>query len=351
MFVTYPIAAVADNWIHESICYAFSTVCNAINAGNPLPGWPEILPAQHRDALKAKTALPKLLQTFSVEAKKLSNPQRTDFLRLLAQQNQITGLLDGSAPVPVTADVLLPLVGAAKTVCDEGFSLLKNTTVRDAHYKIVWDSLKSKACPFCGFEPFDSPTLHRENEDHYLSRKIYPLAAANLNNLVPMGSKCNTSYKGQTDVLHINGVRRKVLNPYGDIRADISLINSEPLGNPDCTPIWKIDLVPDIEETQTWENIFSIRIRIMENQLRNYDDWIGDLRGWFEVHNLNEVTDDARLFDELNKFSAYLKNSKEAGPVFLKSKVVDMLTHHCLNGDRALVAMIRDALPKQLLAA
>lgn len=352
MFVTYPIVAIADNWIHESICYAFSTVCNAINAGKSVPKWPDILPEQHRGALGTKIALPKLVKKFAAEARKLSSPQRTEFLKLFAQQNQIAGLLDSTAPVPVTTDVMIPLVTAAKAVCDEGFALLEKTGVRDVHYKIIWDSLLSKTCPFCGFEPFDAPTLHREDEDHYLARNSYPLAAANLHNLVPMCGKCNKRFKGQIDVLHINQLRRKALNPYGDIRADFSLINSEPIGNPDYTPVWKIDLVPDIEEVQTWENIFSIRARIMENQLvRNYDAWLDDLKGWFEVRNLNEVTDDARLFDEINKFAAYLKSSKEAGPVFLKSKVADMWTHHCLNGDKALVAMIRDALPKQLLAA
>lgn len=352
MFVTYPVEAISDNRIHESICYAFSTVCNAINESISVPKWPDTLPEQHRGVLGTKTALPKLLKKFEMEAKKLTLDQRTEFLKLFAQQNQITGLLDGTIPVPITDAALAPLVIAAKAVCDEGFLLLEKTGVRKAHYKIIWDSLISKTCPFCGFEPFDSPTLHREDEDHYLARKIYPLAAANLHNLVPMGSKCNVSYKGQADVLHMHGIRRKVLNPYGDIRADISLINSEPLGRTDKTPVWKVDLVPDIEEVQTWENIFSIRARITENQLAHYyETWLDDLIDWIKDHNPREPIDDALLVDAIDEFAAYSKKYLEAGHISLRSKVAEMLSHHCLNGDKALVAMIRDALPKQLLAA
>jgi len=347
MFVTYPIEATANNWIHECICTVFETICNSINDGNTIPNWPDILPSEHRDDLCSRRTLPKLLEKFSIEANKLANADRTDFLSVILQQNQIAGLLDSSAPIPVTNDELKPLIDAAKAVCDEGFSLLTKTGVRDDHYSIIWNSLTSKTCPFCGMEPFDSPKLHREDEDHYLARSIYPLAAANFCNLIPMGSKCNESYKGQVDILHFNGNRRKALNPYGADCADITLVNSV-LGGADHIPEWQIDLIPDVEEAQTWENVFSIRIRLTESVLKPYYfNWLGEIPDWFEHSQVDEHIDDDSLLAQLESFAAYKRKHKDTGPGFLKHKVIEMLIHHFRQGNVHLIAMIRSSLPKQ----
>lgn len=350
MFVTYPSQAAANNWIHDSICSAFNTICRSINSGGNVPDWPNVLPVKNRDALKAKRALPKKLATFTVEAKKLSDADRTKFLDLLEQQNQIAGLLDGSVSVPVVSKALKPLVAAAKAVCDEGFLLLAKTKVRNAQYKIIWDNFKNKTCPFCGCEPFDSPTLHREDADHYLARSIYPLAAANLYNLVPMGGKCNSLYKGKKDILYLKKVRRKALNPYGNDSADISLLNSIPFGSPNDIPKWKIDLVPNSEEVRTWENVFSIRKRLTDSVLSPYFFiWLSELTGRFEEARADDRIDDAELIHLLEKHAAYAKKYKEAGPGFLKDKVFEMLAYHCRIGNHRLIAMIRSSLPKAVV--
>lgn len=352
MFVTYPIEATADNWIHESICYAFVTICKSIDTDTVLPTWPDMLPNQYKEELRTRRSLPQKLKTFETEAKKLSVAQRTAFLQLMEQQNQIAGLLDGSLPTPVLSEDIKSLLDAAKEVCNEGFSLLGKTSVRYTHYKIVYDSLKRKDCPFCGFEPFDAPSLHNEDDDHYLARSIYPLAAANLQNIVPMGSKCNQRYKGQIDLLHFNDGRRKALNPYGNKYADVSLINSSPFGGPNDAPIWQIDLVPDCEEVRTWEIVFSIRTRLTESVLNPYFyTWLSELPEWFECWNLNESIDNDQLLLQLDKFAAYKKRHKESGPGFLKEKVVEMLVYHCRNGNNRLITMIRSSLLRQTATA
>ncbi len=347
MFVTYPIEATADNWIHDCIFSVFKTICDALDNGKTIPAWPEILPTQHQNSLSSKRTLPTLIKQFEAEAAKLTNVDRANFIRLFFQQNLIAGLLNGSEVIPIIADELKSIIEVAKAVCDEGFSLLTNTEVRDQHYLVIYDSLKIKTCPFCGIEPFDSPKLRRENLDHYLARSIYPLSAANFHNLVPMCSKCNQRYKGQIDILHNNGNRRKAFNPYGIDCADINLLNSIIVGA-DRIPEWQIDLVPDIEETQTWEDVFSIRIRLTENALNPcYFDWLGEIPDWFSVSQINEHIDNENLLTNLEAFAAYKSKHKDPGIGFLKHKVIEMLVHHFRQGNEHLIAMIRSSLPKQ----
>jgi len=221
--------------------------------------------------------------------------------------------------------------------------------VREVHYKTIYDNLKSKTCPFCGTEPFDPPSLASEDEDHYLARSIYPLAAANLSNLVPMGSKCNQRYKGKIDILHVGGNRRKALNPYGVVAADISLVNSQPMAGINGKPNWKIDLVPDAEEIYTWESVFLIRKRLAESIFEPYfDTWISELPDWFLIAKVDENVDDESLITELEKFVAYKTKHREQGAGFFKNKVFEFLAYHCRQGNGNVIAMLRSCLPKPL---
>lgn len=351
MFFTYPVQAIENNWIHDCIKYALEKICEAQDANQVVPGWPEIIPEAHRNSLASRKTLPKLLDAFTKEAGELSSADRAEFLEGFRQQNLIAGLLDGSVAVPVFKEELQPLLGAAKAVCDEGFSLLSKLDVRRGHYRLIYTHLKSKTCPFCGMEPFDAPALASEDEDHYLARSTYPLAAANFANLAPMGGKCNQRYKGQVDILHLNGRRRKALNPYGNILADISLVNSIPFGGDVGKPVWQIDVMPDVEETRTWESVFSIRTRLTESVFNPYfDSWISELPDWFAIANIDVNVDHESLISALENFVAYKTRHREQGAGFFKSKVFEFLAHHCKQGNEHVIAMIRSCLPKPLAA-
>lgn len=351
MFVTYSRLAVADNWVHDFICTALTSICRSEDEGRAAPSWSELLDQLGRDPLRHKRTLPKLLQAFALEAANSSHEARDLFLSFLGRQNQIEELLDGSAEIPIVEEGIGPMVVAAQAVFEEGFSLLSKTRLRDDHYKIIWNNLENKTCPFCGLEPFDAPDLRREDEDHYLLRAAYPLAAANLFNLVPMGGKCNKLYKGRIDILRSENGRRRALNPYGSLHLDISLIDSDPFGHDD-KPDWRITLLPDTEEARTWEDVFSIRERLTKSVLAPYfDTWLDELPDWFQVRGANDSISDESLMDILDGFTAYKAKHKEIGPGFLKHKVLEMLTHHCRKGNQRLIAMIRASLPRQLNAA
>jgi hypothetical protein len=347
MLFAYSGLAKEDNWVHDCIQSALERICEALDAHSAVPGWPEIIPEAHRGSLENRRTLPKLLKKFEEEASKLSSMDRADFLTGFWQQNQISGLLDGSVAIPVFNKKLESLLSAAKAVCDEGFLLLSKVGVRKQHYEIIYTHLVSKTCPFCGMEPFDAPVLASEDEDHYLPRSVYPLAAANFNNLAPMGGKCNQRYKGMVDILHKDGARRKALNPYGDVLVDISLINSTPLGGDGGRPGWKIDLVPDIEEAHTWEDVFSIRNRLTESVFNPYfDSWISELPDWFVVAKIDANADDDALIFELERFVSHKEKHREHGAGFFKSKIFEFLAHHFKQGNIHVIAMIRSCLPK-----
>lgn len=347
MLFTYPVQAIENNCIHECIQYALEKICEALDANQEVPGWPEIIPEAHRDLLASRKTLPKLINNVAEEAGKLSSADRTEFLRGFRQQNLIAGLLDGSVAVPAFEAKLQRLLGAVKALCDEGFSLLSKLDIRGAHYELIYANLDSKTCAFCGMEPFDAPGLASEDEDHYLARSIYPLAAANFANLVPMGSKCNKLYKGQVDILYFNGIRRTALNPYGAVSADISLINSTPFGGSFGRPSWNIDLIPNVQETQTWESVFSIRRRLTIGVFDpHFDIWISELPDWFEFVEIDASVDNESLISELEKFVAYKTRHREQGAGFFKGKVFEFLAHHFRQGNEHVIAMIRSCLPK-----
>lgn len=352
MLFTYPIQAIEDNWVHDCIRAALERICDAIDTGQPVPAWPEVIPERYRQSLMRRRTLPVRLRSFEEEARKLSAPERAEFLSGFRHQNQIAELLNGTLAVPTFGEALRPLVVAAASVCDEGFSLLGKEALRDKHYRIIYSHLKFKACPFCGYEPFEAPSLAREDEDHFLLRTEYPLAAANLANLIPMGGRCNQRYKRTADILHDdNRVRRKALDPYGDATADISLLRSDLMGGGDGKPLWHIDLVPDIEETRTWDRVFSIRRRLTASVFDDrFDTWISELRDWFIECQVDANVNDAQLSTELNRFVRYKARHREEGAAFFKVKVFEFLSHHFSNGNNQVVAMIRSCLPSRTVA-
>lgn len=347
MLFTYPTQAIEDNWIHDCIRAALEIICDAIDAGQPVPAWPEVLPERYRHILTRRRTLRTRLGMFAKEAQKLSIRDRAEFLSGFQHQNQIAELLDGTLAVPAFREALQPLYLAAASVCAEGFSLLGEEALRDKHYGIIYNHLKFKACPFCGYEPFEAPSLAREDDDHFLLKTKYPLAAANLANLVPMGSRCNQRYKRTADVLHGEDlVRRRALNPYGNATADISLLRSNLMGSGDGNPSWHIDLIPDSEETHTWDRVFSIRRRLTASVFDGrFDTWISELEDWFIETNVDASVNDVQLSTVLNRFVGYKARHREEGPAFFKVKVFEFLSHHFSNGNNQVIALIRSCLP------
>ena len=144
--------------------------------------------------------------------------------------NRIAELLSGASECP-TIDALPEVVQIpVGELFGFAFDLLAELEVRDQHYATIYAAAPAHVCPFCGTEYFDAPGAVREPLDHYLKKSQYAFAAVNLRNLVPMGHKCNSGYKGASDLLRRDdGSRRVAFDPYNHGAVRVSLDASQAL--------------------------------------------------------------------------------------------------------------------------
>jgi hypothetical protein len=153
------------------------------------------------------------------------------------------------------------------------------------HYKIVYNQITNKVCPFCGLEKLNNPDLYNQDYDHILYKGDYPLCAVNMRNLIPMGTDCNQIYKRTKDVLYDDMLtRRKFLYPYSNaLQVSFSLNGSIlPKGGGD-KGTWNITIVPDNEYTRTWDSVFCIIERCKKNELEAFfDNWLGVFKSYLK---------------------------------------------------------------------
>ena len=225
---------------------------------------------------------------YAAAAGKLSVPERQQVLACLVQQNRIADLVTCSTDCESLSDLPKAIQAPVAELFGFAFELLTGLGVRDRHYHAIYTAVPYHVCPFCGCEYFDAPGAPREDLDHYLPKSLYPFAAANLRNLVPMGMKCNERYKLAQDILRdAAGVRRRSFDPYAERHLKVVLDNSVPFGGADGqTPDWQIDFDPDSVECTTWDNVFHVRERIKRDVLdASFWQWLRDFSAWFNSHS------------------------------------------------------------------
>lgn len=344
MLFGYPVAATQDNWLHECIVEAVRNVHAAVDAGKRYPGWPQILPDAQRAKLKSRTGLRERVKAYDRAIRKLSKDDRDVVLEAVEAENRISDLLSGACDCN-TIDGLPDVVrDPVDALFGFAFGLLAELDVRDVQYAAIYAAAPEHMCPFCGTEYFDAPGAAREALDHYLTRSRYPFAAANLRNLVPMGHKCNSSYKLASDLLRrADGTRRVAFDPYNHTTISVVLDGSDPFdGKTPNTPKWKIEFVPDTAAVQTWDDVFSIRERYLHSHLDpDFARWLGSFQRWARSVGLQAETDD-KLVAALRKYEEYLGASGMQDRAFLKAAVFRMLRRHCEAGHQRLKDQLRD---------
>jgi hypothetical protein len=243
----YPIEATNDNWLHECLCEAIAAIHNHIDSDKNYPEWPAILSDKYQERLRASTGLRDHLEVYASELRKLSKPNHDHILQAIADQNKIPQLLSGCCDCAIIDDLPKPIQPYIEKLFIYAFDKLKDLGVRDSHYAVIYDSIPHRVCSFCGIEYMDAPGARREDLDHYLPKSLYPLAAANLRNLVPMGHKCNSKYKLGTDLLRKgDGTRRVAIDPYDHTTISVLLDDSEPFDGEECNiPKWVMRFDPD----------------------------------------------------------------------------------------------------------
>lgn len=332
MLSVYPIAATAENWVHEALAEKVRRAVAALDEGRPTPLWADDVPAdlQNREALSAR------YEEFCVAAGRLGPRQRAKIVGALEAQNNIPAVFDGVTPCPRLETLPARVRTSIKDLFAAGFDTLKALKVRDRQFATIFTSPNGKYCPFCGIEPFEAPGLAREDLDHYLPKHLYPLAGANLRNLAPMGSKCNSAYKLSQDVIcDGTGQRRRCFDPYGDQHAQVSLVGSRPFeGNvvdPFPLPAWQIDLLGEPDKVATWDQVFRIRLRYEGKVNAHFRDWVEQFAVWCD-REVGDIVTRGQVVDALDRYmlAVLLRDHGEAA--HLKRGTFEMLRLRCQEG-------------------
>jgi len=340
----YPIAATQDNWLHDCLCEAVRVIHAAVDANKKYPVWPTVLPKAHRDTLKSRTGLRDRLKAYNTAVRKLAKAERDIVLDALDSENRIGDLLSGACEC-ATIDGLPEIVqGPVAELFGFAFCLLTDLALRDQQYAVIYATIPERVCPFCGMEAFDAPGAAREALDHYLTRSRYAFAAANLRNLVPMGHKCNSSYKLARDLLRRDdGSRRVAFDPYNHTKISVSLDDSEPFaGATENTPKWKIRFEPETPAVPTWDEVFSVRERYRRDVLDPcFRSWL-DLFAKAARRDGVQADSDAALIAALKRLEDGYEDNGLQDRAFLKAAVFRMLRYHCEAGNKRLLEQLRN---------
>lgn len=345
MLYGYPVEAVAENWLHETLCAVVNTINAKASANEKLPDWPEIIPEAGREALKRKTGLESRINNLNKAFIKLTPDERITVLAALTRQNNISALTSCECDCLTFVELPVLVQNEIKELFLYAFGLLTDLKIRDRHYAIIYNAAAHHVCPFCGLEFFEAPGQRREDYDHYLLKDVYPLAAANLRNLVPMGGKCNSSYKKMQDILkNDDGIRRRSFNPYNNSGVAVSLDNSVPFEGNNGQPRWQIEFAPATEESTTWENVFHIRDRYIRNVLDpDFKGWLRTFGNWCRVATIAPTTGE-ELIGALDRYIITLEEQGLSDRAFLKVAVFKMLRAHCAEKNQRLIEFLFESL-------
>ena len=285
-----------------------------------------------------KTSLFRQIRLIIAENNFLDHAQRDVIRRCINSQNSIPDLFDGESLLVALPDDLRPeLTTALSDLFKTAFVLLSNLGIRDRQYEKIYQEIPARVCAFCGIEPLDAPVpeIPRESLDHYLALSLYPFAGVNLRNLAPMGHKCNSSHKGAANILlNQNGSRRRCFDPYGDLTARVSLLNSRPFEGETkqlfVLPDWEIDLEGEGEEVATWDSVFGIRARYKNNVLdAEIRGWIDHFAQWWTREVQVVPTDTSAVVALLERYIASVIQEGFGDHTFLKRATFEMLAHQC----------------------
>lgn len=325
----YPIAATAENWVHDAVYSKVKSALEALNNGDAAPNWADTM----HTALADREALETRYNVFLSAANGLSIRQRAKVLRVLEDQNNIPAVFDGVAACPQIAAAPARIRKPIAALFTAAFDALKSFKIRDRLYEIIFEDLPGKCCPFCGIEPFEAPGLAREDMDHYLPRSLYPFAGANLRNLAPMGGKCNRAYKQAVDVIcDSTGQRRRCFDPYGENRAEVSLLASRPFGgggtDPFPLPVWQVDLLGDAELVATWDQVFQIRRRYEGKVQAHFREWMEHFAIWCQGQ-VGLVTTRQEVIAALSRYLDFVLQRTHDDGAHLRRAMFQMLRQQC----------------------
>jgi hypothetical protein len=333
---SYSPVGFQDNWLHDTLIEMLTTDMARVDGGLARVAWPTCIPLEHREVLRRKYGLRNRRATLLDRYEALGVPDRTDVRGALARHNAFPAIFDDGLPCVCLSDLAAVIRDPIKSLFEFAFDLLSDLGLRDTNYKRLYDELDYKVCAFCGVELLDAPGQKREALDHYLPIAAYPFAGTNFRNLSPMGTKCNSRYKLQQDILldSATGNRRACCDPYDSPTISLSLNDSRPFDglrvNLVTCPEWAIQWEGgDPEKLRTWESVFAISERYRESSLNpNFRGWIDHFCQWAARQPKN-ANSPALLCALLRDFAEIVVPEGIAESAFLKRATFQMLARRC----------------------
>lgn len=277
----------------------------------------DLFPAWFRPTLEAKTCT--LDAEFGevhalLHAVGMDEGNRRQIYDQLVNTNRIQELCNATLPVPVNGiDWKSDLGKSIKALMDRLYTSLDLAIFRRGNVTASptqqlyseFIQLNKYLCPFCGLGRYKNVLgPRREDFDHYMHKSSYPLAAANMRNLVPACGICNQDYKGSKDVLADGAA----FYPYADIpevRIEVTCDNFPSLTDFNDQGQWSVavDLeVPDATaapKLQAWDRVYGIKKRLKDEVQEFCEEW------------MNEVTDECMEVIDQGKFVELISSAKE----------------------------------------
>ena len=71
MLFGYPPAATQNNWLHDCVLEAVTSVHALVDAEKRYPAWPKILPDTHPTTLESRTGLRDRLKAYNIALRQL----------------------------------------------------------------------------------------------------------------------------------------------------------------------------------------------------------------------------------------------------------------------------------------
>lgn len=196
---------------------------------------------------------------------------------------------------------------------------------KTSYYKTLILKNQFKECPCCGFG--DIKSIYSEGHspyDHYLPQKHYPFSAINFHNLVPMCHTCNSTYKGETDILQGD---KKIFYPFSNIHPNIEvyvtvskkhlpmLITSiEDNGDFLESDAIAVNFNIDDDKIESWNSIFKIKGRYFAKIADYRVAWLNDVREKYKIDK-----DRIQNYSFLDAFDDIIKSDSNKHLGFLKS--------------------------------
>lgn len=230
--------------------------------------------------------------------------------------NQILALCNNEAGT--TCIELEELDETIRAEIDDAFLYLYNSALKNPDFEgFVGTNIKAtirkyldenrfEICPFCGLETIllvegqDTVPL-----DHWLNKDRFPFASVNFQNLIPIGTQCNSrSVKGTKNVLKdaTQTNRTRAYYPYSTYRGvNVSIYCTTLPSIDNELGLWKINISPQEPTEQecfdSWSHIFNIQRRFKSyfedypclNWEKDYAAFVKNEDDEFEVRHANNI--------------------------------------------------------------